>query len=188
MTRPKHPRFRRSLLTRRGQAGFTLIEMMIVVVIVGILATLAVIGVRKYILSAKSNEAIHMIGAIKAAQESYKSETFRYLDVSASLTTFYPRDPGQFKSAWNNPGHSDYAAWNTLGVESAGPVQFGYATKAGVGGTPPQPGTTANIPYPASGEPWYVVRASSDLNGNGVLSIYTSSSFTSEIYFEGEGE
>ncbi|MBX3181421.1 MAG: prepilin-type N-terminal cleavage/methylation domain-containing protein [Polyangiaceae bacterium] len=174
---------------RASAAGFTLVEMMIVVIIVGILATLATIGVRKYLLSSKTNEAIYMIGSIKAAQEAYKDETFRYLDVSSSLTSgFYPGDPGLTKYAWNNPAHSDYARWNELGVETSSPVQFGYATKAGTGGTVPQVGTAENLPYPTTSGPWYVVRASSDLNGDGVLSIYTSSSFTSEIYFEGEGE
>ncbi|MEZ4232694.1 MAG: type II secretion system protein [Polyangiaceae bacterium] len=172
--------------------GFTLIEMMVVVVIVGILATLAVIGVRKYILASKSNEAIHMIGSIKAAQEAYKAETFQYLKVSDKIDDFYPRDPGEYKSAWNNPSHADFDKWNTLGVEAGGPVQFGYACVAGVGGTDAPPtdlGTTATVPIPtASGEPWYVVRASSDFDGDGTDSVYISSNSTSEIYFEGEGE
>lgn len=171
--------------------GFTLIEMMVVVVIVGILATLAVIGVRKYILASKSNEAIHMIGSIKSAQEAYKSETFQYLNVSTSgLTSYYPQSPAQIKSNWNNPSHTDFARWNTLGVEASGPVQFGYATTAGVGGSPTDPGLTSGFKYPdvGNGEPWYVVRASSDFDGDSTLSVYLSSSQTSEIYFEGEGE
>lgn len=172
--------------------GFTLIEMMVVVVIVGILATLAVIGVRKYILASKSNEAIHMIGSIKSAQESYKAETFQYLNVSqqSGLTSYYPRAPGEFKSAWNNPSHGDFARWNELGVDSSGPVQFGYATTAGIGGSPTDPGLSSGFKYPDVGnsEPWYVVRASSDFDGDSTLSVYLSSSQTSEIYFEGEGE
>lgn len=45
-----------------GQRGFTLIELMVVVAIVGVLSVLAIFGVRKYISQAKTAEARNSIG------------------------------------------------------------------------------------------------------------------------------
>src|SRR5262245_33554204 len=61
---------------RKAKEGFTLIELMIVVAIVGVLAVLGIYGVRKYIANSKTAEARNSLGQIgKDASTAYEKET-----------------------------------------------------------------------------------------------------------------
>lgn len=178
--------------SRTTQRGFTLVEMLAVVTMVGVLATLAVYGVRKYVLAAKSSEALAMVNTIKAHEEAYRDETFSYLDVSSGggYEPLYPMTaPGRGKAAWWNPGHADYANWLRLGADANGPVSFGYAVHAGAAGASiPSPGTAQSLNFPNPTDVWYVIKAVADHNGDGTKAIVVASSFTREVYVENDSE
>jgi hypothetical protein len=158
---------------------------------------LGVYGVRKYVLASKTAEAIHMIGSIKSAEESYRAETFVYLGSTISnvidSAPLYPRDPGRYKSDWTNTGPADYAGvWAPLGVTSDSPVVFGYAVVAGTGSLTAPPTNCTNVSWGSRGTsntgPWYIIRAEADQNGDKKRSCFTSCSLSGEIFSANEDE
>ena len=69
---------------RRGKGGFTLIELMIVVIIVGILAAAAVPIYQGFVKRAYITEAKASIGTIRTAEEVYFAEHGEYVPAAGS--------------------------------------------------------------------------------------------------------
>ena len=187
----------RRLLPRRPAAprGFTLVEAMTVVIIVGILATLSVIGYRKYRMSARSSEAARLVGDIRAAEEAKKSEFLRYFSSTDDSNTGFPRyypsqSPGAFKSAWLSPSHPDFNRWQQIGAQSDSPVWFGYAVEASPGSyvAPTTAAAQATLANRDTSGLWYLIQARADTDGNGTSTYVMGTSWTGEIYMETEGE
>lgn len=75
-------RFRKN----KNQKGFTMIELMVVVVIVGILAAIAIPIYGKYIKNARMTEASARIGEIITAEKAYAMENEgQYTTASAGI-------------------------------------------------------------------------------------------------------
>ena len=92
----------------RRNDGFTITELMIAVVIIGVLASLAIPGFTSYIYKARVTEATNFLGEVKQRQESYRNEFGQYCDVSASITTFYPATlPGADPVTWDSGSAGD---------------------------------------------------------------------------------
>lgn len=163
---------------------------------VGVLAALGIMGYRRYIHSAQSNEARAIIHMIRGGQEAYKAEFLVYLNPSTTLDDYYPnKNPNDARMNWNQPGDSRYAdplrGWALLNVAADAPVRFGYACVSGVGPpmTPPTRLTTPPaMPNLPQGVPWYVIQAINDHDNNGKYAVFVSSSVSSEILSQDEYE
>jgi prepilin-type N-terminal cleavage/methylation domain-containing protein len=173
---------------RARPRGFTLTELMIVVALVGTLAAIGVASFRRELEASKSSEAAAVIQAIRAAQEAYRAENQRYLDVSGSREQWYPVNAFDGKHAWINEAHPDYAAgWKRLAAPVTQPVTFRYLVRAGMPGSnfPTLPGA---VNLGQAVDPWYVIQARADADGNGIFCDAIATSLNNELVIRNEGE
>jgi len=135
-------RFRemRRLHTRSG--GFTLIELMIVVAIIGILAAIAIPNFLRFQLRSRVGEGKTNIAGIRTAEEAYFAEYNTYVSAAQQPTTL----PGNDKTDWPTPA----TGFDTIGWFPEGEVYYQY-----------------QVSY-ASGTPTlYTVHGTSDIDGDG---------------------
>jgi type IV pilus assembly protein PilA len=118
----------KSLHSRKG--GFTLIELMIVVAIIGILAAIAIPNFVRFQLRAKSSEGKMNLAAIRTAEEGYFAEFGTY--VAAALSPAAPAVPSSLKQGFVDAGAAG-ANFDTIGWAPEGEVYFQYAVNWGAG-------------------------------------------------------
>jgi prepilin-type N-terminal cleavage/methylation domain-containing protein len=152
-----------------GRAGYTLIELMVVVVIVGVLAAVAIPAFGSYVKRAKVTEATTFLGEIRQRQESYRSE----FGVYAALPPAPRMVPDATAVEWSVPAGSP---WNQVGARPDGPVRFVYSALAGV------PGVDSGIPGLDGRDFWCIARAIGDIDGDGVQMMAETYSGSSKVF------
>jgi len=75
---------------REGQRGFTLVELAIVIVIIGVLASFGVPRFRDAVERSKCGEAFSYLASVRAAQERYHAREATYADDLSKLDIAMP--------------------------------------------------------------------------------------------------
>lgn len=140
--------------------GFTLIELMVVVAIIGILASIAIPLYQRFTLKAKTAEAANNIGAIRTLQTTFETTNDNYANIAAWEPAALP---GTTKTQWTAlpcpPGctrlttNAACTTFACIGFQPEGQVYYQYTS----------PHTLAQPN--AKGE--YAVAAQGDLDGDG---------------------
>jgi prepilin-type N-terminal cleavage/methylation domain-containing protein len=176
---------------RRRPRGFTLMELMIVVVITGVLAAIAIPTFTGYIHRSRTSEATHFLGVIKLRQEAYRAEFGSYLVHTASggplrnptteLTDarFVPN----FVNGTSNPWPGD-ASFNQLGARPDGAVRFGYLWAAGLPGDAQASGLSLEPYFLTPVDHYFVAQARGNLDNDAHHCTFEATSFTRGIWFD----
>ena len=133
----------------RKQEGFTLIELMIVVAIIGILAAIAIPNFLQYQMKSRQSEAKTNLGAIKTSEVSWQGERGCFLVVTPAPaiapvagTKTQPQNWNAAASPWLTPTPAAATGWcigaagagvsagtfANLGFQATGNVLYQYAT------------------------------------------------------------
>lgn len=109
-----------------AKKGFTLIELMIVVAIIGILAAIAIPNFLKYQAKSKQSEAKVNLGAIGTSAESYRAEKDTYMMANAvTVGNIANKGAGINDIGWAPQGNTRYAyAYGTHAATTGGELLF----------------------------------------------------------------
>ena len=173
------------------RAGYTLVEVMVVVTIVGILAAIGAPMYASYVYRAKTTEATAIMAEIARAQEAYYSMQNRrsYYNASDDTSDWYPpledgNAPGDSQVAWRTSPPN--ALWEgLLGATPQGysHVYFRYQTFGDGPGDAHKPSAHG---LPDNGydghDAWWITRAIADLDGDNINVTFERSSAARGVF------
>ena len=166
---------------RAKQHGFTLIELMIVVVILGVLAAIAIPVFSGYIRRGKAAEAYAMLNEIRMKEETYRQSYGRYMGVGDWF-------PGDYPEANPQPWAGNAAVeknWRMLGITPTGKnVYFQYRVGAGGPNVEDLDPDDVNETGISTDRHWWYAQARGDLDGDSEFSFFELTSQREDIFTE----
>ncbi len=106
------------LRSRKSQGGFSLVELMVVVAIIGVLAAIAVPAVNKYIAKARQSEAKTQLSALYTSEKAFYAEYNAY-DSRFGAVGYSPEGQLRFNVGFSSSVAAPAASGYTLPTGAA---------------------------------------------------------------------
>lgn len=117
------------MTARHPSAGFTLIEVLVCVMIIGILASLAVPQYYKSIERDKASEAVNLMQALKSSQDRYWAKYGVYCNSTIAACSGFDYDPPTLKYYSAMPaftaGSAGNQSWKLVLTRNQTPALYG---------------------------------------------------------------
>ncbi len=187
---------RKQLKSFRKQEGFTLIELMIVVAIIGILAAIAIPNFLQYQMKSRQSEAKTNLQAIKTSEVAFQAERGCFIGQTAEGVAAPAAGVKSTPAIWGVglPPTAPGALWcaaaggvftgtfNDIGFKATGSVMYRYGVDATLVAAPGLYTTITSCPLAiagttaagAAGMNNFVAMATSNLDGDAAVSTWDS--------------
>jgi prepilin-type N-terminal cleavage/methylation domain-containing protein len=161
----------------RREAGFTMIELMFVVVIVAILTSIAVVAYTKWVRKARAGEIAQMFGEMKAKEEAYHAEKGVYLGLCPTPDASGLCTEGDYFPLTVNGNAIDItggvpASWTAARISPGkGALYCQYEVVAGLSGSTTGMSTYGQLVYnnAAPATNWYYLLGQCDWDHNSAV-------------------
>ncbi len=131
------------------KTGFTLLELLLIIFLIGILLTVAIANYINFQKRAKTSEAKTNLGGIRTCQEAYHLTKESYLDCPSHPSTI----PQGTAVLWRDTQVPE--EWEKLGFEPHGRIRYSYKVETSNGGQS------------------FIATAKGDLDSDGTCSIFS---------------